>query len=93
MSNLKTSVGRALTKKRLPNQRRITGDAWVHQKPDFTAGSDWNRLNLRSVTDQNSLDEFLSTAQLAGTDFAAGSSRFLTSINVVFVFCVFLQNV
>jgi len=79
MSNLKTSVGRALTKKRLPNQRRITGDAWVHQKPDFTAGSDWNRLNLRSVTDQNSLDEFLSTAQLAGTDFAA------ERLNIAFV--------
>lgn len=29
-------------------------------------------MDLRSVTDQNSLDEFLTTAQLAGTDFAAG---------------------
>lgn len=27
---------------------------------------------LRSVTQENDLDEFLSTAQLAGTDFAAG---------------------
>lgn len=44
----------------------------MHQKPDFTTTADWNRLNLRSVTDQNSLDEFLTTAQLAGTDFAAG---------------------
>lgn len=93
MSNLKTSVGRALTKKRLPNQRRTTGDAWVHQKPDFTASSDWNRLNLRSVTDQNSLDEFLSTAQLAGTDFAAGSFQLLDFDQRHFCFVVFLQNV
>lgn len=47
----------------------------MHQKTDFTASTDWNRLNLRSVTDQNSLDEFLTTAQLAGTDFAAGYCR------------------
>jgi hypothetical protein len=45
----------------------------MYQKPDFTASADWNRLNLRSVTDQNSLDEFLTTAQMAGTDFAAGN--------------------
>ena len=73
MSKAKTSVGRSLIKKKYPNQHRsTTGDAWVHQKTDFTASADWNRLNLRSVTDQNSLDEFLTTAQLAGTDFAAG---------------------
>jgi len=35
-------------------------------------GYDWNRLNLKSVTEQNTLDEFLSTAQLAGTEFIAG---------------------
>lgn len=28
---------------------------------------------LSSVTQENDLDEFLSTAQLAGTDFAAGA--------------------
>jgi hypothetical protein len=35
-------------------------------------GTDWNRINFTSVTEQNSLDEFLSTAELAGTDFEAG---------------------
>ena len=44
----------------------------MYQKTDVTASADWNRLNLRSITDQNSLDEFLTTAQLADTDFAAG---------------------
>ncbi|CAF4095407.1 unnamed protein product, partial [Rotaria magnacalcarata] len=80
MSNPKNAVGRSLVKKRFPNQRRAThGDEWVHQKPDFTTTTDWNRLNLRSVTDQNSLDEFLTTAQLAGTDFAA------ERLNITFV--------
>ena len=36
---------------------------------------DWNRLNLQSVTEQNTLDEFLSTAEIAGTEFQAGTKR------------------
>ncbi|CAF0727529.1 unnamed protein product [Adineta ricciae] len=80
MSKSKNSVGRSLVKKRFPNQHRTkSGDEWAHQRLDFTASNDWNRLNLRSVTDQNSLDEFLTTAQLAGTDFAA------ERLNVTFV--------
>ena len=35
-------------------------------------GYDWNRLNLRSVTEESQLDEFLRTAELAGTEFTAG---------------------
>ena len=35
-------------------------------------GYDWNRLNLTSVTEENHLDEFLRTAELAGTEFTAG---------------------
>jgi len=35
-------------------------------------GLDWNRINLKSVTEENTLDEFLSTAELAGTEFSAG---------------------
>ncbi len=33
-------------------------------------GYDWGRLNLQSVTEQSQLDEFLATAELAGTEFA-----------------------
>ena len=36
-------------------------------------GYEWSRLNLTSVTEENSLDEFLRTAELAGTEFTAGS--------------------
>lgn len=34
-------------------------------------GYDWGRLNLQSVTEQNQLDDFLATAELAGTEFTA----------------------
>ncbi|XP_071946036.1 large subunit GTPase 1 homolog isoform X2 [Antedon mediterranea] len=34
-------------------------------------GYDWGRLNLQSVTEQSNLDDFLATAELAGTEFAA----------------------
>lgn len=39
---------------------------------DIGDGLDWNRLNLKSVTEENTLDEFLATAELAGTEFSAG---------------------
>ena len=35
-------------------------------------GYEWGRLNLQSVTEESRLDEFLSTAELAGTEFTAG---------------------
>lgn len=49
-------------------------------KSDFTQlhtselndGYDWGRLNLQSVTEQSSMDDFLATAELAGTEFVAG---------------------
>lgn len=43
-----------------------------HHTSDLDDGYDWNRINLNSVTEQNSLDEFLTTAELAGTQFTAG---------------------
>lgn len=36
---------------------------------DLADGYDWGRLNLQSVTEQSSFEEFLSTAELAGTEF------------------------
>ena len=43
-------------------------------------GSDWNRLNLQSVTEQNTLEEFLETAELAGVEFTAGDDWFSTNV-------------
>jgi large subunit GTPase 1 len=34
-------------------------------------GYDWNRLNLQSVTEEDSFQDFLRTAELAGTEFQA----------------------
>uniref|UniRef100_A0AAR2IVV5 Large subunit GTPase 1 homolog n=1 Tax=Pygocentrus nattereri TaxID=42514 RepID=A0AAR2IVV5_PYGNA len=38
---------------------------------ELNDGYDWGRLNLQSVTEQSSLDDFLATAELAGTEFIA----------------------
>eukprot|EP00058_Branchiostoma_floridae_P015771 XP_002601259.1 hypothetical protein BRAFLDRAFT_95036 [Branchiostoma floridae] len=38
---------------------------------ELSDGYDWGRLNLQSVTEQSSLDDFLATAALAGTEFEA----------------------
>ncbi|XP_012862606.1 large subunit GTPase 1 homolog [Echinops telfairi] len=38
---------------------------------ELNDGYDWGRLNLHSVTEQSSLDDFLATAELAGTEFVA----------------------
>ncbi|KAL1116656.1 hypothetical protein AAG570_005128 [Ranatra chinensis] len=46
---------------------------------DLNDGYDWARLNLQSVTEQSSFEEFLSTAELAGTEFQA------EKLNVTFV--------
>jgi len=45
---------------------------------DVDDGLDWNRINLKSITEENTLDEFLSTAELAGTEFYAGMISLLS---------------
>lgn len=39
---------------------------------ELNDGADYGRLNLRSVTQQSSLDEFLSIAEMANTDYSKG---------------------
>ncbi|XP_072111386.1 large subunit GTPase 1 homolog [Mobula birostris] len=43
---------------------------WLHTS-ELNDGYNWGRLNLQSVTEQSTLDEFLATAELAGTEFVA----------------------
>ncbi|ESO10193.1 hypothetical protein HELRODRAFT_130955, partial [Helobdella robusta] len=38
---------------------------------DLNDGLDWNKINFRSITEENTLEEFLSTAELAMTEFIA----------------------
>ncbi|XP_064384927.1 large subunit GTPase 1 homolog isoform X4 [Halichondria panicea] len=41
------------------------------QLVELEDGYEWGHLNLRSVTEESRLDEFLNTAKLAGTEFTA----------------------
>uniref|UniRef100_A0A8C6QBJ9 Large subunit GTPase 1 homolog n=1 Tax=Nothobranchius furzeri TaxID=105023 RepID=A0A8C6QBJ9_NOTFU len=64
-------LGRALIKERLQTSRGTKrGDSWLHTS-ELNDGYDWGRLNLQSVTEQSSMDDFLATAELAGTEFVA----------------------
>ncbi|XP_075717865.1 large subunit GTPase 1 homolog [Rhinoderma darwinii] len=64
-------LGRALIKDRTQSQRGLRGkDSWLHTS-ELNDGYDWGRLNLQSVTEQSSIDDFLATAELAGTEFVA----------------------
>jgi len=67
-------LGRLLIKdKNNSRQKRVTvsgTDCWRHTS-DLQDGYDWNRLNLQSVTEQDTLDEFLDTAEMAGVEFTA----------------------
>ncbi|KAM6921453.1 large subunit GTPase 1 homolog [Xenentodon cancila] len=64
-------LGRSLIKERLQSGRgNKRADSWRHTS-ELNDGYDWGRLNLQSVTEQNSMDDFLATAELAGTEFVA----------------------
>ncbi|XP_035863217.1 large subunit GTPase 1 homolog isoform X2 [Sander lucioperca] len=66
-----SGLGRALIKERLQAGRgNKRGDSWIHTS-ELNDGYDWGRLNLQSVTEQTSMDDFLATAELAGTEFVA----------------------
>lgn len=66
-----TGLGRSLIKERLNAGRgKKRGDSWLHTS-ELNDGYDWGRLNLQSVTEQSSMDDFLATAELAGTEFVA----------------------
>jgi large subunit GTPase 1 len=63
-------LGRAILKERNRGRRSHNGGSWLHTS-ELDDGLDWNKLNLRSVTEESQLDEFLRTAELAGTEFTA----------------------
>lgn len=67
-----SGLGRALIKDRLQSGRgnRRGDSSWLHTS-ELNDGYDWGRLNLQSVTEQSSMDDFLATAELAGTEFVA----------------------
>ncbi|ELU18504.1 hypothetical protein CAPTEDRAFT_149684 [Capitella teleta] len=72
-------IGRSLIKDRFGGGRKKKNDDSHLHTSELGDGYDWNRINLKSVTDENTLDEFLATAELAGTEFTA------EKLNVKFV--------
>ncbi|XP_036613015.1 large subunit GTPase 1 homolog [Trichosurus vulpecula] len=64
-------LGRALIKERnLQNRGQRRRDTWLHTK-ELDDGGAWGRPDPRSVTEPTALEDFLATAQLAGTEFVA----------------------
>ncbi|KAL1787973.1 large subunit GTPase 1-like [Sigmodon hispidus] len=65
------SLGRVVIRHQTQRSRghRHT-DSWLHTS-ELNDGYDWGRLNLQSVTEQSALEDFLATAELAGTEFVA----------------------
>ncbi|XP_050307029.1 large subunit GTPase 1 homolog [Anthonomus grandis grandis] len=68
-----SSLGRALIKDRFANNRgrKMVSDNSMLHTTELNDGYEWGRLNLQSVTEESSFQEFLSTAELAGTEFQA----------------------
>ncbi|KAI8078736.1 uncharacterized protein BX664DRAFT_342584 [Halteromyces radiatus] len=64
------TLGRAMIKSRFQGQRTFAVDEGKLHTTDMEGeGDSW--MKMRSITQENDLEAFLSTAELAGTDFAA----------------------
>ncbi|XP_041785121.1 large subunit GTPase 1 homolog [Anopheles merus] len=65
-------LGRSLIKDRFgQGNRKTVADGSMLHTTEVQDGYDWGRLNLQSVTEESSFQEFLRTAELAGTEFQA----------------------
>lgn len=73
----KLDLGRTLIKDRFGKRGgRKNGNSMLHTT-ELNDGYDWGRLNLQSVTEESSFQDFLSTAQLAGTEFQAEKLNYM----------------
>ncbi|XP_031638283.1 large subunit GTPase 1 homolog [Contarinia nasturtii] len=66
------NLGRSLIRDRFGqgHRRTVDNNSMLHTT-ELQDGYDWGRLNLQSVTEESSFQEFLRTAELAGTEFQA----------------------
>ncbi|XP_047347768.1 large subunit GTPase 1 homolog isoform X2 [Vespa velutina] len=67
------NLGKSLIRDRFSSTtaRKFRGDVSKLHSENVNDGYDWACLNLQSVTEESSFEEFLSTADLAGTEFNA----------------------
>ncbi|KYN00306.1 PREDICTED: large subunit GTPase 1 homolog [Cyphomyrmex costatus] len=66
------NLGKSLIRDRFGSTKikKNSNESMLHTT-EINDGYDWGRLNLQSVTEESSFQEFLSTAELAGTEFTA----------------------
>ncbi|XP_018318876.1 large subunit GTPase 1 homolog [Agrilus planipennis] len=75
-----SSLGKSLVRDRFRGRNgKFVADKSMLHTTELLDGYDWGRLNLQSVTEESSFQEFLSTAELAGTEFQA------EKLNITFV--------
>ncbi|XP_011698741.1 PREDICTED: large subunit GTPase 1 homolog [Wasmannia auropunctata] len=67
------NLGKSLIRDRFGSKKikRNNNEPSMLHTTEMNDGYDWGRLNLQSVTEESSFQEFLSTAELAGTEFNA----------------------
>ncbi|KAJ1950639.1 hypothetical protein EC988_004314, partial [Linderina pennispora] len=68
-SKVSSSLGRSIIRKRFEGKRRPTDNDTELHTTELDDGPSWTKL--QSITQQGDLDEFLHTAELAGTEFTA----------------------
>ncbi|KAJ2860059.1 hypothetical protein FB639_005683, partial [Coemansia asiatica] len=68
-SKISSSLGKAIIRKRFEGKRRPTERDTELHTTDMDDGPSWTKL--QSITQQGDLEEFLHTAELAGTEFTA----------------------
>ncbi|KAL3862415.1 hypothetical protein ACJMK2_008381 [Sinanodonta woodiana] len=68
--NAPQNLGKSIIRDRFSKKNKIQGESFIHTS-QLNDGYDWSRLNLQSVTEQSNLEDFLATAELAGTEFTA----------------------
>ncbi|CAL1681350.1 unnamed protein product [Lasius platythorax] len=74
-----SNLGKSLIRDRFGPRRTKRNESSMLHTSEINDGYDWGRLNLQSVTEESSFQDFLSTAELAGTEFSA------EKLNVKFV--------
>nr|XP_053648547.1 large subunit GTPase 1 homolog [Cherax quadricarinatus] len=67
--NPSSSLGRSIIKDRFGKKHR-SGSSMLHTS-ELEDGQNWNRINFQSITEQTHVEDFLATAELAGTEFVA----------------------
>ncbi|RWS25054.1 large subunit GTPase 1-like protein [Leptotrombidium deliense] len=67
----KSGLGSAVIRQQHLHRNRKPGKDLSRHTVDLNDGEDESKINVKSVTEESSLQNFLSIAELAGTQFTA----------------------